>query len=115
VGAARARLEQVFDSGGVDLLRDFWELAAEHLEVIAGVTYRRLVLAAVGVTIVAGTTLLVMGGLYAGWFSYEPALHLPDSGCYTCTVEPTYRRGSQPGVPSVPPPPPVPAAPPVPP
>ena len=34
--AARARLEAAFDSGDPDLLRRFRELAADHLEVIAG-------------------------------------------------------------------------------
>lgn len=34
--AARARLEKVFDSGDPQLLHDFRELAAEHLEIITG-------------------------------------------------------------------------------
>lgn len=34
--AARARLEQVFDSGDAELRRHFRALAAEHLEVVAG-------------------------------------------------------------------------------
>ncbi|MGN6338731.1 amino acid adenylation domain-containing protein, partial [Mycobacterium sp.] len=33
---ARARLDQTFDSGDPELLREFQELAADHLEVIAG-------------------------------------------------------------------------------
>jgi fatty acid CoA ligase FadD9 len=35
-GQARARLERAFDSGDRDLLRLFHELAADHLEVLAG-------------------------------------------------------------------------------
>jgi len=34
--AARARLESVFDNGDAELLQRFRELAADHLEVIAG-------------------------------------------------------------------------------